>query len=152
MKKRLQYLQLHQTDALLEPWQQVHDSARPKLGWAKTIRQSLGMSASALARRLGMTPAGVRGLEAAEAKDAITLASLRKLASALDCELHYALVPRVSLKQTRKDRALQLARQRLAPVRHTMSLEGQAVAPAEAQVQAELLAEEILKGSGRELW
>jgi predicted DNA-binding mobile mystery protein A len=110
------------------------------------------MSASALARRLGMTPAGVRSLEKAEANETITLTSLKKMAEALDCELHYALVPRVSLKQTRTDRALQVAKERLRPVQHTMGLEGQAVDPKESQVQLELLAEEILKGSGRELW
>jgi len=65
----------------------------------------LGMSAAAFARRLGMSPAGVRKLEGAEASYTITLASLRKLAQALDCELQYALVPRTSLVQHVKDRA-----------------------------------------------
>jgi predicted DNA-binding mobile mystery protein A len=152
MNKRLHDLQIHQTDALLAPWQQVRAFARPKLGWVSTIRHSLGMSASALARRLVMTPAGVRSLEKAEANDAITLASLKKLAAALDCEVHYALVPRVSLKQMRMDRALHVAKERMKPVRHTMGLEGQSVDPQESQVQLELLAEEILQGSGRELW
>jgi DNA-binding Xre family transcriptional regulator len=45
------------------------------------------MTATAFARRLGMIHAGVSKLETAEASDAITLASLRMLAEALDCEL-----------------------------------------------------------------
>jgi len=61
---------------------------------ARAIRDALGMSLTAFARRLAMTPAGARKLEQAEAEDVITLASLRKLAEALDCELHYALVVR----------------------------------------------------------
>ena len=71
------------------------------------------MSAAAFARRLGMSHAGVRKLEAAEASDAITLASLRKLAAALDCELHYALVPRTNLEQQLHDRAESVAKERL---------------------------------------
>jgi DNA-binding Xre family transcriptional regulator len=62
-------------------------SPRPRSGWVKSIREALGMSASAFARRLGMSHAGVRKLELAEANDAICLASLRKIAEALDCEL-----------------------------------------------------------------
>jgi predicted DNA-binding mobile mystery protein A len=85
------------------------------------------MTAAALARRLGMSNAGVRKLEKAEADEVITLASLRKLANALDCELQYALVPRTSLEQTLKQRALQVARDRLRPVAHSMSLEDQSV-------------------------
>lgn len=41
------------------------------------------MPAAAFARRLGMSHAGVRKLETAEASDAITLASLRKLVAAM---------------------------------------------------------------------
>jgi predicted DNA-binding mobile mystery protein A len=110
------------------------------------------MTAAALARRLGMSNAGVRKLEKAEADEVITLASLRKLANALDCELQYALVPRTSLEQTLKQRALQVARERLRPVSHSMSLEDQAVDGSLSEVQLELLAKEILDGSRRELW
>jgi predicted DNA-binding mobile mystery protein A len=152
MNKRLLDLQLHQTDAMLEPWQQLRQFARPKLGWVSAIRHSLGMSATALARRLGMTHSGVLNLEKAEVADAISLATLRKLAAAMDCEVHYALVPRVSLKQTRRDRALQVAKERLKPVQQSMSLEDQSLDSKETKVQLELLAEELLKGSGRELW
>jgi predicted DNA-binding mobile mystery protein A len=152
MDKRFQNLQLHQTDAMLANWRDARLSARPPSGWARAIRDALGMTAAALARRLGMSNAGVRKLEKAEADEVITLASLRKLANALDCELQYALVPRTSLEQTLKQRALQVARERLRPVSHSMSLEDQAVDGSLSEVQLELLAKEILDGSRRELW
>ena len=41
-----------------------------------------------------VTPPAVRSFEKAEAEDRITLASLRRTAEAMDCELIYALVPR----------------------------------------------------------
>jgi len=110
------------------------------------------MSAAALARRLGMSPTGVRKLEKSEADDAITLASLRKLAQALDCELQYALVPQTSLEQRLQDRATEVARERIGPVSHSMSLEDQLVKGSLSNIQIELLAKEILDGSRRELW
>ena len=105
-----------------------------------------------MARTLNMTSAGVRKLESAEAGDAITLASLRKLASALDCELHYALVPRTTLAQQLQNRALRVASARLHPVSHSMALEDQAVRGSAIDVQRELLVQELLDGSRRELW
>lgn len=152
MNKRFQDLQLHQTDAMLASWRDARLSARPQGGWARAVREALGMTAAALARRLGMSHAGVRKLERNEAEDAITLASLRKLANALDCELQYALVPRTSLEQTLKNRAVQIARERLRPVSHSMSLEDQSVETSSSQLQLELLAKEILDGSRREFW
>lgn len=91
MNKQFRDLQTQQMDALLETWRTAQLSARPRSGWVRAIRESLGMSAAAFARRLGMTPVGVRKLESAEASDAITLASLRKLAQALivSCNMHW---------------------------------------------------------------
>jgi predicted DNA-binding mobile mystery protein A len=152
MNKRFQHLQLLQTDAMLTSWRDAHLSVRPQGGWVRAIREALGMTATALARRLGMSHAGIRKLEKNEAEDVITLASLRKLANALDCELQYALVPRTSLEQTLKNRARQIARERLRPVSHSMSLEDQSVEGASSEVQLELLTKEILDGSRRELW
>lgn len=152
MKNQFRDLQLEQIDALLASWRGAQLSARPRTGWVRAIRESLGMSAAAFARRLGMTHAGVRKLESAEASDVITLASLRKLAQALDCELHYALVPRTSLKQQKHDRAKAVASERLHPMSHSMALEDQAVQEPLNQRQLEMTVKELLEGSGRELW
>lgn len=152
MDKQFRDLQLQQMDALLETWRAEQLSARPRSGWVRAIRESLGMSAAAFARRLGMTPVGVRKLESAEASDAITLASLRKLAQALDCELQYALVPRTSLVQQVKDRAETVARERLRPIAHSMALEDQALQGQQNKLQLELAIKDLIEGSRRELW
>ena len=152
MDKQFRDLQLQQMDALLETWRAAQLSARPRAGWVRAIRESLGMSAAAFARRLGMTPVGVRKLESAEASDSITLASLRKLAQALDCELQYALVPRTSLVQQVKDRAETVARERLRPIAHSMALEDQAVQGQQNKLQLELAIKDLIEGSRRELW
>lgn len=152
MDKQFRDLQIQQMDALLETWRTAQLSARPRSGWVRAIRESLGMSAAAFARRLGMTPVGVRKLESAEASDAITLASLRKLAQALDCELQYALVPRNSLQQQVRDRAEMVARERLRPIAHSMALEDQAVQGPQNKLQLEVAIKELIEGSRRELW
>jgi len=110
------------------------------------------MSAAAFARRLGISHAGVRKLETSEASDAITLATLRKLAQALDCELQYALVPRTSLSQQLQDRANTVAKAHLQPITHSMALEDQAVKGPFNKLQFDLAVKELLEGSRRELW
>lgn len=152
MKNQFRDLQLQQVDALLASWKSAQLSPRPRSGWVNTIRESLGMSATAFARRLGMTHAGVRKLETAEALDAITLASLRKLAQALDCELQYALIPRQSLMQHARAQAEAVARERLLPIAHSMAMEDQAVQGQYAKLQFESTVKELLEGSRRELW
>jgi len=144
MNKQFRDLQTQQMDALLETWRTAQLSARPRSGWVRAIRESLGMSAAAFARRLGMTPVGVRKLESAEASDAITLASLRKLAQALDCELQYALVPRNSLQQQVRDRAEMVAQERLRPIAHSMALEDQAVQGPQNKLQLEVAIKDLI--------
>jgi predicted DNA-binding mobile mystery protein A len=75
---------------------------RPPAGWLRAIRKALGMTSGVLAGRLGVTASGARKLERAEAADAITLGTLRRVAEALDCDLQYALVPRRPLREMRR--------------------------------------------------
>lgn len=152
MKKQFRQLQLEQMDARLAVWRGLDLGVRPPSGWVHAIRDALGMSATALARRLGMSHAGLRKLEQSEATDAITLASLRKLAAALDCELHYALVPRTSLAQQLQMRAETVARERLRPISHTMVLEDQAVSSEYEKLHVQMNAKALLEGSRRSLW
>lgn len=152
MKNQLRDLQLQQMDASLASWKAVSLAARPQAGWVRAIRDALGMSGAALARRLGMSTAGVRKLEAAETSEVITLASLRKLAQALDCELHYALVPRTTLAQQLQERAETVAKEQLTPVTHSMALEDQSVQGPWVKLQTDAVVRALLNGSRRDLW
>lgn len=152
MKNQLRDLQLRQTDASLASWKAAPLTPRPPLGWVRAIRDALGMSGAALARRLGMSTAGLRKLEAAEASEVITLASLRKLAQALDCELRYALVPRSTLSQQLQDRAEAVAKAQLSPVTHSMALEDQSVQSDWDKLHFDAVVRDLLEGSRRELW
>jgi predicted DNA-binding mobile mystery protein A len=99
----------------------------PVRGWIKAIREGLGMSSEQLAKRLGVKQPSVVAMEQSEAKGTIELATLRRVAEALDCTLVYALVPNKPLETIVRDRARILLRRRRAPVEHSMLLEDQAV-------------------------
>ena len=100
----------------------------PARGWIKAIRESLGMSAAQLAKRMGVRQPSIVDLERSEEKGSIELATLRRAAEALDCSLVYALIPNKPLETTIRDRARALLRRRRRSVEHTMLLEDQHVA------------------------
>jgi predicted DNA-binding mobile mystery protein A len=125
--------------------------AAPTIGWIKALRQSLGLTTVAFARRLQVAQQTVVDLESSERAGTITLASLRRAADALDAQFVYALVPRKSLRRTLSERAHELARQRIAPVAHSMRLEAQGLTEKELAQQIDELARE-LELRPRELW
>jgi predicted DNA-binding mobile mystery protein A len=97
----------------------------PRSGWIRAIRSALGMSAAQLGRRLNMTRQGVTDLEKREAAQTVSLASLRKVADALECDLVMALVPRDSLENAVRQRARRKALEERNRLVHTMRLERQ---------------------------
>lgn len=97
VKNRLDLSRLAELDRQFCEFASLQRHAVPRCGWTKTIRLALGMSSKALGSRLGMSGQGVRKLEQAEADGSITLKTLARLASGLDCEVRYVLVPRTSL-------------------------------------------------------
>ncbi|MEY4746852.1 MAG: hypothetical protein RLZZ442_1444 [Cyanobacteriota bacterium] len=147
-------LRLAQMDAVLQGTASHPLPPRPPAGWLRAIREALGMTSAVLADRLEITASGVRKLEHAEAIDAITLGTLRRVAEALDCDLRYALVPRRPLRDMRWRQALRLAQQWQQRAGRTMALEAQPVASpsAAANERLEAMAKEILRTSGTRLW
>ena len=107
----------------------------PVRGWIKAIRAALGMSSEQLAKRLGVKQPSVVAMEQSEAKGTIELATLRRVAEALDCTLVYALVPNKPLETIVRDRARILLRRRRAPVEHSMLLEDQAVSAKDSKAR-----------------
>src|ERR1700689_4108660 len=135
-------------DGHFEEWQQLRGFARPPRGWVRAIREALGMSAAALAVRLGTTAGAVTRLEQSEAADRIRLDTLRRAADSLGCDLVYLLVPRRPLTAVVHERARELARLQAAAIEQTMRLEDQATGrTSELEDQ---LAEQLLERGG--LW
>lgn len=152
MKAQFKDLKQRQLDAVLTHWRTSALPARPPSGWIKAIRESLGMPAAYLAKRLGIVQSSVHRLEISEAEDSITLGSLRRVAEALGCELQYALVPKKTIAQTLDEQAKRIARERMAAVAHSMALEAQSTSDDAIETQAKEMATSLSQGSRRELW
>ena len=114
-------------DERLRAWGTVDRYAPPVRGWIRAVRVALGMTAQQLGNRLGVKQPTIVALEQSEAKGTIELATLRRVAEALDCTLVYALVPRRPLEDTVRERARAFLRKRRASVEHSMLLEDQGV-------------------------
>jgi predicted DNA-binding mobile mystery protein A len=114
----------------------------PLRGWIKAMREALGMTTAQLAKRLGMKQPSVVAIEQSEAKGTIELATLRRVAEALDCTLVYALVPNKPLETTIRDRARAFGRRRRGPVEHSMLLEDQRVRGKDAEAQLDEIVRE----------
>jgi predicted DNA-binding mobile mystery protein A len=114
----------------------------PIHGWTKAIREALGMSSAQLASRLGISQPSLVGLEQSEAKGTIALATLKRVAEALDCTVVYALLPNKSLETTLRDRARAFARRRRAPVEHSMLLEDQKARARDAEARLDEIVRE----------
>jgi predicted DNA-binding mobile mystery protein A len=91
----------------------------------------------------------VTALEQSEAKGTIELATLRRVAAAMDCTLVYALIPNKPLERTVRERALAVLRRRRDPIAHSMLLEGQAVPEADLEALVDEFLREV---NPRRLW
>lgn len=69
---------------------------QPNQGWIRTVRSALAMSGAALSQRLGGHRSTAAYLERAEQDGSITLKKLAEAASAMNCELVYAVVPKAA--------------------------------------------------------
>ena len=145
-------LRLTQVERSIEPFSPVKGQLKPRGGWLRSIRESLGRSVRTQAALAGVAASTLQKSEQSEADDRITLAQLRKLAEALDCELVYALVPRKPLHAMLEEQAESLARKEILGVAHTMALEDQR--PSDTYIERKVAErrEELLSGSWSRLW
>ncbi len=141
-----------QLDARLAGLRPLGALEPPRRGWLKAVRESLGMSAAQLGKRLGISAPNVLKLEANEIRRALTLGSLERAAEAMGCRLVYALVPEESLEAQVDAQAQRVARERLARSEHSMLLEDQAVPPELQELQLRELANELKAKLGPALW
>jgi predicted DNA-binding mobile mystery protein A len=94
----------------------------------------------------------VVALEQGEVDETVTLASLRRAAEAMDCQLVYAMVPKRPLIDMIRERAETKADEQIAGVNHTMRLENQALTADDQRRQREILIDQLLRGNLSRLW
>lgn len=124
----------------------------PVRGWIKAVREALGMTTAQLAKRLGVKQPSVVAIEQSEAKGTIELATLRRVAKALDCTLVYALVPNQPLEMAVRVRARAFVRRRREPVEHSMLLEDQKVSQKVMKRDTEAQLDEIIRETNPRLF
>lgn len=149
---KLYKLRLSQVERAIEPFNTIKNAAVPPGGWLRAIRESLGRSLKTQAEIAGVSSGTLTKSERSEAEDRISLAQLRKLAAALDCELVYGLVPKKPLHEVIQDRAEFMAKQEILSVAHSMSLEDQRPSDAFIERQIDERRRELLDGSWARLW
>lgn len=143
---------IRQLDARLARLEPMRWETPPSGGWLRAIRQAMGMTAAQLAGRLSVSQPSVAALEKREADESITLETLRRAASALGCDLVYALVPRTPLAGARERQAVAFAESQLERLDHSMRLEDQRVAPEDTRHLVRESANEYLRSWSRRIW
>jgi predicted DNA-binding mobile mystery protein A len=152
LKEEFQSLKRKQLDEKLRGLRQTDIPEIPRGGWAKAIRTALAMPSGVLGRRIGVSQSAVIQLEQGEEAQTITLASLSKLATGLDCDMVYALIPRTSLEEIVEEQALRRARSLVYTVSSSMELEQQAVSEQEKDRQVQALAKNLLVKPSTGFW
>jgi predicted DNA-binding mobile mystery protein A len=145
-------LNIKQFEKKLKPWRDLSQANQIKGSWLKLIRETLGISSSYLAHKMGVTQPNITQLEQAETAETITIKTLKNLAHQLDCDLVYAIVPREPINQMLEKRARTIAKKQLDIVAHTMFLEDQSLNKEDLKERYEEMVKELLTGHPKYLW
>lgn len=127
----------------------------PEGGWLRVVRTSLGISVRQMAKRLGVSPVAVVSVEKNEALGKAALSSVERSALAMDCELVYAVVPRVrngGLEAVLDVRARALAGRLLKPALKFMRGSDPTAALTGRLAQEERLANELKAKMDPRIW
>lgn len=98
--------------------------ARPARGWLRAIREATGLTQGEVAEKMAVKRQSYAQLESAEEQDSITLASMRRAAEAMGCELVCFVIPRESVARSYQELAKisDPAAAHLIATDHSMSL------------------------------
>lgn len=126
----------------------------PCIGWIKTFRKALGMTAAQLAKRLHVDPSAVIHMEKREAKRDITLSLLDRVAKHLNCRLIYYYEPLSSLDKQLEERARTEAFRRLNDTSNNMDMDininPEHTGHNDAQIYE--MVEDIISKNDRRIW
>ena len=100
----MKHLYVHQLDDQIRQYVNGQRFDRIPQGWIRSSRTAIGMTLKQLASRLGFSVPAAKNFEMREVDEAITLASLRKIANAMEMDLVYYFKP----KQDSLDELLQI--------------------------------------------
>lgn len=124
----------------------------PHEGWLRSIRLALGMPLSYLAGKLSISVSGVRKMEQKEIDGKISIATLKRAAEALDCDLRYMLIPRKPIGKRLQELAEKVAEKEISEVMANMGLEGQLPSKKCIALQKKYRVQELITSDVATLW
>lgn len=142
-------------DRKIQRWIVLRDDRAPRSGWIKAVRGALGLNTRQLARRVGVGQSNITRLEAREPNGNVTLESLGRVATAMNCRLIYAVVPDhvfASLDAIVEARARQLAEQLVRRTEHSMRLEKQGSVDANFELEIQELTNQLKSKLDPRIW
>lgn len=125
---------------------------RPAEGWLRTTRKALGVPPRIIYERLGITKSEYFRRERAELEGTLTLQNLKQAAQAMNCELHYAIVPCASVDEVVKNQANKHASKLIKDARVHMELEDQATSMEQIEFQFEKITKQLINERPKWFW
>lgn len=146
-------LQLEQLDKKVASFNRVALIVRPKEGWIKSTRLSLGMSLYQLAKKANISVATLHEMEKREIEGGVTLGTLDKISKAFGLKFVYGFsAPQNSLNKIIKKQAEEVALEIVTKTDRNMKLEGQANSRTRIKKAVKDRAQEILNNQSKCLW
>lgn len=140
-------------DRLFQQYPMLRVHLQPATGgWLRTIRSALGMTATQLGRRIGVSQNAISEAERAEAEGRITLNTLRKIADGLNCDVAYALVPRAELDMMVHNNANHAAHRLVGDAAQGMALEDQATDDRARAAEVDAVRESLIAAGSNKIW
>lgn len=136
-------LALNQIEKRLRRLRRVLNDAQVSPGWIYYMRHALGLTLEKLGLRANLSKATIQQVEKREMHGRITLATLKKIAHAMDCEFMYAFVPNNELKTFLFEKAYRKAEKIIRNADVHMMLEDQKVTE-EIELRIKRLAQELM--------
>lgn len=131
---------------------QVAGLNAPRNGWIITMRKALGMSAPALAKRLGITKPAIYQAERKERDGGITLAHMERLAEAMGGKFVYAIVPDGQIEDVLQKQARRKAEAIVRRSSAHMALEKQSLSSEQTKEEIERLTSDFLRERPSDFW
>jgi predicted DNA-binding mobile mystery protein A len=113
-------------------------------GWLRTVRKALKMPAKVIMKYAGITKSELYRIERAEVNGTLTLNKLKAMANAMDCDFHYAIVPKDTVQTLLEKRAYQHALKLVSDANTHMQLEAQGIIDDKTQLQILLVANQLV--------
>ena len=144
---------LQQLDSKMRKLRSASKLSAPPNGWIRAIRTAMGMPRRTLAKKLGITAQGLKGIEEREVTGTVGLNTLKETAKSLDLVLVYGFVPKDgSLHALIRKRAYEAAKKIVLRSAHTMALEDQTISDKRIRKAIEEKAQELEATLPNFLW